>query len=64
MPQDRAQISPAASPHSPSRQRRHVHFAEQMAEECRLGQDFDVEERRAGLKRNGRELLHAMKLAR
>ncbi|MGC1720515.1 MAG: hypothetical protein WA746_16160 [Isosphaeraceae bacterium] len=44
MPQDRAQISPPTSPYSPSCQRRHVHFAEQVAEECRLGQDFEVEE--------------------
>ncbi|MGA8348159.1 MAG: hypothetical protein WB773_10065 [Isosphaeraceae bacterium] len=64
MPQDRAQISPPTSPYSPSCQRRHVHFAEQVAEECRLGQDFEVEERRAGLKRNRRELLHAVELAR
>ena len=57
MPQDRAQIAPPTSPHSPSRQRRDVHLAEQVAEEGRLGQDLDVQERRARLERNRRELL-------
>jgi hypothetical protein len=64
IPQDRAQISPATFPQDPAGQRRHVHFAEQMTEECRLGQDFEVEERRAGLKRNRRELLHPVEPAR
>jgi hypothetical protein len=45
-------------------QRRHVHLAEQVAQECSLRQDLGIHERRPRLKRYGRQLLGAVKLAR
>ncbi len=63
VPQDRASIAPPTSLHDPARQRRYVHFIEQVAEKCRLGQDFDVKIRGPGLHWDGPQLLGAMEPA-
>jgi hypothetical protein len=43
---------------------RHVHFIDQMAEKSHLGEQLDVQELRARLKRYGRELGEPVELAR
>jgi hypothetical protein len=61
--EDRQKVAPGAR-QAERGQRRHGHFVDQVAEEGRLGQDLDVEERGVRLERNRRQLLAPMEPAR
>ena len=64
MAQDLIHVSPQPRGTRSPAQRRNCNFVDQVAKKGRLGQDLGVDERRARLKRNGRELVEPMEPAR
>jgi hypothetical protein len=63
MVEDRGEVGPDR-PGSPIVERRDGDLVDQLAEERRLGQDLDIQERRGRLHGDGLELLAAMEPAR
>jgi hypothetical protein len=64
MAKDLIRIRPQTSGTRSPAKRRNCDFIDQVAEERRLGQDLGVDERRARLKRDGRQLVEPMEPAR
>jgi hypothetical protein len=63
MMEDRGQVGPD-QPRPPIVERRDGDLVDQLAEECRLREDLDVQERRTRLEGDGFQLLAPMQPAR